>query len=99
RRAFRRPRYDARRKACARHARRPLRRRARRRFDGRDSGRARRSVIEAVLDASVVIKWFRAQGERHVEPARALRAAYETGELVVFTPPLLGLEIVNVAGR
>lgn len=56
-------------------------------------------MTEAVLDASVVIKWFRAQGERHVEPARALRASFEAGELVVFTPPLLRLEIVNVAGR
>jgi predicted nucleic acid-binding protein len=56
-------------------------------------------VTEAVLDASVVIKWFRSQGERHVDPARALRASFEAGELVVFTPPLLGLEIVNVAGR
>jgi len=56
-------------------------------------------VTEAVLDASVVIKWFRSQGERHVDRARALRASFEAGELVVFTPPLLGLEIVNVAGR
>ena len=56
-------------------------------------------MTEVVLDASVVIKWFRAEGERHVEPARALRAAFEAGELIVFAPPLLRLEIVNVAGR
>jgi predicted nucleic acid-binding protein len=56
-------------------------------------------VTEAVLDASVVIKWFRSQGERHVDPARALRASFEAGELLVFAPPLLRLEIVNVAGR
>jgi predicted nucleic acid-binding protein len=56
-------------------------------------------VTEAVLDASVVIKWFRSQGERHLDPARALRRSFEAGELVVFTPSLLGLEIVNVAGR
>jgi predicted nucleic acid-binding protein len=56
-------------------------------------------VREAVLDASVVIKWFRSQGERHVDPARALRNAFEAGELIVFAPPLLRLEIVNVAGR
>jgi predicted nucleic acid-binding protein len=56
-------------------------------------------VIEAVLDASVVIKWFRSEGEQHVEPARALRQSFEAGELIVFTPPLLRLEIVNVAGR
>jgi predicted nucleic acid-binding protein len=56
-------------------------------------------VTEAVLDASVVIKWFRSDGERHVDPARLLRRLFEAGELIVFTPPLLRLEIVNVAGR
>lgn len=56
-------------------------------------------MTEAVLDASVVIKWFRAEGERNVNAARALRMSYEAGELIVFTPPLLRLEIVNVAGR
>jgi len=56
-------------------------------------------VIEVVLDASVVIKWFRAEGERHVQPARSLRAAFEAGELTAFAPALLRLEIVNVAGR
>ena len=29
-------------------------------------------MTEVVLDASVVIKWFRAEGERHAEAARAL---------------------------
>ena len=38
-------------------------------------------------------------GERHVEPARSLRTAFTAGELIVFAPPLLRLEIVNVAGR
>lgn len=56
-------------------------------------------MTEVVLDASVVIKWFRAEGERHVEPARALRTAFEAGKLIVIAPPLLRLEIVNVAGR
>jgi predicted nucleic acid-binding protein len=56
-------------------------------------------VTEVVLDASVVLKWFRAEGERHVGRARSLRAAFEAGELIVFAPPLLHLEIVNVAGR
>ncbi|HTK23396.1 MAG TPA: type II toxin-antitoxin system VapC family toxin [Gaiella sp.] len=56
-------------------------------------------MTEAVLDASVVIKWFRSEGERHVDSARSLRRSFEAGELIVFTPPLLGLEIVNVAGR
>ena len=56
-------------------------------------------MTEVVLDASVVLKWFRVEGERHVEPARQLRAAFEAGELTVLAPPLLHLEIVNVAGR
>lgn len=56
-------------------------------------------MTEVVLDASVVMKWFRADGERHLRQARSLRKAFEAGELVVFAPPLLRLEIVNVAGR
>jgi predicted nucleic acid-binding protein len=56
-------------------------------------------VIDAVLDASVVLKWFRGKGERHVTQARSLRRAFEAGDLLVVAPPLLQLEIVNVAGR
>jgi predicted nucleic acid-binding protein len=56
-------------------------------------------VTEVVLDASVVLKWFRADGERRLRPARSLRAEFEAGRLIVFAPPLLRLEIVNVAGR
>lgn len=54
---------------------------------------------ELVLDASVVVKWFRHEGERHVEPARALRDELEAGGLTVLAPSLLGLDLVNVAGR
>jgi predicted nucleic acid-binding protein len=56
-------------------------------------------VTEVVLDASVVLKWFRGEGERHLAAARSLRTAFEAGELLAFAPPLLHLEIVNVAGR
>jgi predicted nucleic acid-binding protein len=56
-------------------------------------------VIEAVLDASVVLKWFHADGERHLDPARSLRATFEAGQLAVLAPPLLRLELINVAGR
>ena len=56
-------------------------------------------MTETVLDASVVLKWFRADGERHLEPARSLRTKFEAGELIVVAPPLLHLEILNVAGR
>lgn len=56
-------------------------------------------MIEVVLDASVVLKWFRKEGEQHLEAARSLRISYEAGDLAVFAPPLLHLEIVNAAGR
>lgn len=56
-------------------------------------------MTEAVLDASVILKWFRSEGERHLAAARSLRSAFEAAELLVFAPPLLRLEIVNVAGR
>lgn len=54
---------------------------------------------EAVLDASVVLKWFHCEGEAHVESARELRAQFEAGELRVIAPPLLWLELLNVAAR
>lgn len=56
-------------------------------------------MSEVVLDASVVLKWFRGAGERHVDEARAIRATYEAGDLVVWAPPLLPLELLDVAGR
>jgi predicted nucleic acid-binding protein len=54
---------------------------------------------EAVLDASVVLKWFHSEGENHVEAAQELRERFEAGELRVLAPPLLWLEILNVAAR
>ena len=54
---------------------------------------------DVVLDASVVVKWFHSEGERHLDAARSLRAEFEAGELLVFAPPLLRFELVNVAGR
>jgi predicted nucleic acid-binding protein len=56
-------------------------------------------VTEVVLDASVVLKWFHTDGERHVEQARRLRAEFEAGKLRVLAPGLLWLELLNVAGR
>lgn len=52
-----------------------------------------------VLDASVVLKWFHSAGEKHVEAARELRGRFEAGELHVLAPPLLCLEVLNVAAR
>jgi len=54
---------------------------------------------EVVLDASVVLKWIRSENERHLEPALELRRGFEGGELHVLAPPLLWLEVVNVAAR
>ncbi len=56
-------------------------------------------MTEAVLDASVVLKWFRQAREERTDQARTLRADFEAGELTVFAPPLLFLEIINVAAR
>lgn len=56
-------------------------------------------MIEAVLDASVVLKWFHSEGEENVEAARRLRKRFEAGELRVLAPPLLWLEVLNVAAR
>ena len=56
-------------------------------------------MTEYVLDASVVLKWFHSKGEHHVNTARSLRSNFETGALLLFAPPLLKLEIVNVAAR
>jgi len=56
-------------------------------------------VSEAVLDASVVLKWFHSEGEAHADAALALRRQFEAGELRILAPPLLWLEILNVAAR
>jgi predicted nucleic acid-binding protein len=56
-------------------------------------------VTEAVLDASVVLKWFHSEGEENVEAARRLREHFEAGELRALAPPLLWLEVLNVAAR
>ena len=56
-------------------------------------------MTEAVLDASVLLKWFHSEGEENVQPARRLRKRFEAGELRVLAPPLLWLEVLNVAAR
>lgn len=54
---------------------------------------------EVVLDVSVVLKWFHEEGESGSEAAQRLRDEFEAGELHVVAPPLLWLEILNVAAR
>jgi predicted nucleic acid-binding protein len=56
-------------------------------------------LSEAVLDASVVLKWFHSEGEVHSEAAQGLRKRFEAGELRALAPPLLWLEVLNVAAR
>ena len=56
-------------------------------------------MIEVVLDASVVLKWFTGESERHGEEAHAIRQSYRAGETTITAPSLLFLELLNVAGR
>lgn len=56
-------------------------------------------MTEVVLDASVVLKWFHSKGEENIEAARRLRERFEAGELRALAPPLLWLEMLNVAAR
>lgn len=51
------------------------------------------------LDSSVVLKWFRADREQHREQALRLRDEFQAGRSRVVVPWLLGLEMLNVAGR
>lgn len=55
-------------------------------------------MTELVLDASVIIKWWRTEGEAHVDQARALRANFEAGEVSVVAPSLINLEVINAFG-
>ena len=54
---------------------------------------------ELVLDASVLATWYHPEGEPNVEAAQRLKAEYERGELLVAVPPLLHVELMNLAGR
>jgi predicted nucleic acid-binding protein len=56
-------------------------------------------LTEAVLDASVVLRWFETRNEPGTAAAQVLRQSFESGALTAFAPTLLILEVVNVAGR
>lgn len=56
-------------------------------------------MIEVVLDASVLLKWFNDREEANLKQARALRNHFENGLLRALAPPLLWLEVLNVAAR
>jgi len=49
----------------------------------------------AVLDTSVIIKWFHEENEEDVEAALILRKAYADGFLTVSVPDLLFYEFAN----
>jgi predicted nucleic acid-binding protein len=67
---------------------------------GRGEPRSGAAVLpELVLDASVVVKWFKSAGESHVEAAQRLRARYQEGHFSVVVPGLLYLELLNAAAR
>lgn len=53
---------------------------------------------ECVLDASVLLGWFVPEAEASTG-ARRLRAEFEAGQLAGIAPPLIHLEILNVAGH
>lgn len=53
----------------------------------------------SVLDASVMLMWFAGPSDASGVAARRVRAEFERGELAIVAPPLLPLEILNVAGR
>ncbi|MGH7904350.1 MAG: PIN domain-containing protein [Candidatus Dormibacteraceae bacterium] len=56
-------------------------------------------MTELVLDASVLVKWFRTQGEEDLDAALALRSAFEEGALLLVEPPLVHPELINIAAR
>lgn len=56
-------------------------------------------MIDLVLDASVLLKWFLATPERGHKEAADLRSEYEQGRIAFVVPPLIFLEVLNVAGR
>ena len=56
-------------------------------------------MTEYVLDASVLVKWFKHDGESHVNEALLLRQRYQAGALALASTPLLLWELVNAAAR
>lgn len=56
-------------------------------------------MIERVLDASVLVKWFKDQDEEHADVARRIAEQYEKGLLAITAPPLLFVETLNIAAR
>ena len=56
-------------------------------------------MTEVVIDASIAIRWLEPTGTPGGAPAQSLFDEFEAGRLNIVVPPLLFLEILNVAGR
>jgi len=56
-------------------------------------------LTEVVVDASIAVRWFEPPGAPRLAPAQELLSEYQAGRLRVVVPPLLFLELLNVAGR
>lgn len=52
-----------------------------------------------VLDASVIVKWIRTDGEDNIAEADRLRDRIGRSEVVASVPRLMYLELINVAAR
>ena len=57
------------------------------------------SVIDVVSDANVALKWFHAEGEEEVEPARALVAAHGARTVALRVLDLTAYEVGNALLR
>lgn len=57
------------------------------------------SSIDVVSDASVALKWFHAEGEDEVDPARALVAAFQARKIGLAVLDLTAYEIGNALLR
>lgn len=51
--------------------------------------------MDIVLDASVVIKWFKDEDEEYVNPALDIQEKKLSGEVEIIIPDLLILEVLN----
>ncbi|MGH2891864.1 MAG: type II toxin-antitoxin system VapC family toxin [Solirubrobacteraceae bacterium] len=56
-------------------------------------------AIDVVSDANVVLKWFHADGEEEVEPARALLEAHKARRVAIAVLDLTAYEVGNALLR
>lgn len=51
--------------------------------------------MDIVLDASVVIKWFKDEDEKYVDPALSIQDRKRLGDVEIIVPDLIFLEVLN----